>query len=113
MDGAGTPGVDRFVSGEVEVLCLTDGSTVLPPEVFPALDADTRARILAEHAAGNAALARRYFDRETLFSAPVPGPEAPVAPLELPADSYTLMQDFVAPFLRGLIVQNKEKPEKH
>ncbi|WP_370313960.1 MBL fold metallo-hydrolase [Sagittula sp.] len=60
MDGAGTPGVDRFVSGEVEVLCLTDGSTVLPPEVFPALDADTRTARLA---------ARGMEDITTAFNA--------------------------------------------
>ncbi|EBA08970.1 MBL fold metallo-hydrolase [Sagittula stellata] len=42
MDDALNPSVDRFVSGDVEVLCLTDGGKVLPPEIFPTLDAETR-----------------------------------------------------------------------
>lgn len=35
------PGVDRCTAGEVEVICLTDGSTVFQPDMFPALDGDT------------------------------------------------------------------------
>jgi len=74
------------------------------------IDHARRETILAEHAAGNAALARRYFDRDALFLAPVPGPEAPLARMELPADSTVLMRDYVAPFVRGLIAQNRERP---
>lgn len=74
------------------------------------IDHARRQEILAEHAAGNAALAQRYFDREALFLAPVPGPEAPLARMELPADTTVLMRDYVAPFVRGLIAQNRERP---
>lgn len=73
---------------------------------------DLRLAILGEHAAGNAAVAQRYFGRDDLFLAPVPGPEQPVAPMQLPSDSYQLMQDYVGPLLRGLIAQNLERPER-
>ncbi|MBP0482957.1 MBL fold metallo-hydrolase [Sagittula salina] len=36
-------GLDRFQSGAVEVICLTDGDTVFAPEVFAGLPAETRA----------------------------------------------------------------------
>lgn len=66
-------------------------------------DAGTRAKILDEHAAGNAAVARRYFGRDALFLAPVPAADAPVAKLALPEDSSALMTGFVAPMIAALI----------
>lgn len=66
---------------------------------------DYRLAILSEYAEGNAALARRYFNRDQLFLAPVPGADQPVASMQLPADSYKLMRDFVEPFVRALIAQ--------
>lgn len=64
---------------------------------------DRRRELLEEYAPGNRALARRRFGREELFLEPLPDPEAPVARLALPADSYALMGFYVAPFLEALI----------
>jgi len=71
---------------------------------------DLRQSILAEHAPGNRALAQRYFGRDELFLAPVPGPDQAIAPMKLPESSYALMHEYVAPLIRGLIAQNLEKP---
>jgi len=67
------------------------------------MDVATRAAVLAEHAAGNAALARRRFGREALFTDPLPPADAPLAPTGLPEDPAALMQVFVAPLVRQLM----------
>jgi len=67
------------------------------------MDAATRAAVMAEHAAGNAALAQRRFGRAVLFAEPLPPADAPLAPTALPGDTAALMQVFVAPLLRHLI----------
>ncbi len=61
--------------------------------------------LLDRHAAGNANVARRYFGRDALFLDPLPAPDAPLAQMKLPPDSATLMRDYVAPLIRGLIKQ--------
>lgn len=73
------------------------------------IDHATRLEILAEHAPGNRLLAQRYFGRDQLFIAPVPGPDAPVAPMRLPDDSYDTMRKFVEPFVRALIAAEKDR----
>ena len=67
------------------------------------MDAATRAAVMAGYAAGNAALARRLFGRETLFTEPMPAADAPLAPAALPDDAAALMEAFVAPLIRYLI----------
>lgn len=73
------------------------------PTLF--MDAETRATVLTEYADGNAALARRKFDRDTLFRDPLPAADAPIAPQELPQNSYQTMEDLVAPFIRALALR--------
>jgi len=68
-----------------------------------------RLELLEEYAAGNRALARRRFGREELFLDPLPDPEAPVASLALPADSYTLMGYYVAPVLEALLARLEKR----
>lgn len=58
--------------------------------------------VQAEHAGGNQAAARRYFKRETLFNDLLPDPAAPLANASLPADTASLLQDFVVPMVRAL-----------
>lgn len=76
------------------------------------LDSAQRSAIMARHAKGNANVARRYFGREELFLEPLPPADAPLAEMVLPADSATLMQDFVAPMIRALIQQYIDSPTK-
>lgn len=45
------------------------------------MDHATRTQILAKHAEGNAAIAKRYFGRDELFLEPLPAPDAPLAQL--------------------------------
>ncbi|MEO8243067.1 MAG: hypothetical protein ABI832_12215 [bacterium] len=82
-----------------------DSSTLL-------MDHDTRMKILATHAEGNANVARRFFNRENLFLEELPGPDEPLANMALPSDSMTLMRDYVAPMIRGLIQQYVDSPAK-
>jgi hypothetical protein len=70
------------------------------------LDHGQRREVLEEYAPGNARLAQRYFGRDVLFADPVPGPEAPIASMVLPGDSYELMSRIVGPFVRKLIELN-------
>ena len=89
--------------------------TLLHPDGAPSsllIDHATRMRILADHAEGNANIARRYFGRDQLFLEPVPAAEAPLAAMNLPADSAVLMRDYVAPMIRGLIRQYIDSPTK-
>ena len=77
------------------------------------LDYDSRMAVLAAHAEGNLAVARRYFGRDDLFLEPLPAPDAPLAQMKLPPDSQTLMRDYVAPMIRGLIKQYIDSPAKN
>ena len=77
------------------------------------LDHAARQAVLDSHAAGNANVARRYFDRDALFLEPLPEPDAPLAQMKLPPDSATLMRDYVAPMIRGLIKQYVDAPKRN
>ena len=61
-----------------------------------------RLEIVSEFAAGNAAVAERYFGRGNLFRAPLPGPLEPLANARLPENAAGLIDEFVAPFVRAL-----------
>ncbi len=76
------------------------------------IDYETRMRILATHAEGNANIARRYFNRDDLFLDELPGPAVPLANMSLPTDSGILMRDYVAPMIRGLIKQYVDSAAK-
>lgn len=71
-----------------------------------------RAELMAEYAPGNRALAQRYFGRDALFLEPLPGPDVPLAQRALPADSDTLMRDYVWPLISAIIQdqQNQTGP---
>lgn len=74
---------------------------------------EQRAAVMADYAAGNRAVAQRYFGREELFFDPLPAADAPLARMELPADSYALMRDLVTPLMQAVIAhQAAEKAEK-
>lgn len=68
---------------------------------------DQRLEVMAHYAAGNAAVAQRYFGRDTLFLDPLPAPDAPLAEARLPQDSETLLRDLVAPLLARMIQHHK------
>ncbi len=61
-----------------------------------------RQAVQAEYAQSNAAVARKYFNRDVLFRDPLPEASAPLAINQLPGDSARLMQDFIVPFVRAL-----------
>ena len=71
------------------------------------LDRRARERVLKDYAAGNRAVAQRYFDRDDLFLEPLPERGAPLAKLEIPADSATLIDRLVAPLLLQMIAQGR------
>lgn len=73
------------------------------------MDADTRHRILDIYAAGNKAVAQRYFGRETLFLDPLPPRDAAVAEMCLPSEGYAVMQDYVADFVRAMALIRAEE----
>lgn len=73
---------------------------------------DRRVALMAEYEAGNRAIAQRYFGRDTLFLDALPGPDAPLATMALPDDSYRLMMDYVAPLLAGIIADHEKQEEK-
>lgn len=72
------------------------------------MDLETRQNLLAEYADGNAAVAQRYLGRDQLFAESLPPADAPLAPQDLPADSYQVVEDFVAPLLRAIIAETLE-----
>ena len=76
------------------------------------MDHPTRIAIMARHAPGNAAVARRYFGRDQLFLEPLPPADAPLAQMVLPQDTTALMRDYVTPMMRGLIKQYVDAPTK-
>jgi len=69
---------------------------------------DTRQALMQDYQDGNHALAQRYFDRNDLFLEPLPGPDAPLANMALPTDSYQLMEQFVAPLMDAIIRDHKK-----
>lgn len=72
-----------------------------------------RRAILSEYQEGNTAIARRYWGRDALFLAPLPAEDAPLAQMKIPEDSTALMEKFVAPLFRQLILNGViSKPEK-
>jgi hypothetical protein len=99
------------VRGMLERACsaVDAGLAKSPAEASPLLiDPETRAAILARHAAGNARLAERYFGRAALFLEPPPPADAPLARLALPDSPEALMERLVAPFVRELIAQTRD-----
>lgn len=66
-----------------------------------------RKALLDQYAAGNAAIAKRYFSRDSLFLEPLPTPDSPLANMALPTDTNVLMADFVAPLIKAMIEQHK------
>ena len=105
---------DKFRARLEKAIKAVD-QNLLHPDGDPSsllIDHATRMRILADHAEGNANIARRYFGRDQLFLEPVPEAEAPLAAMNLPADSAVLMRDYVAPMIRGLIRQYIDSPTK-
>lgn len=78
---------------------------LMPPE--------QRRAIMAEFEEGNRSLAQRHFDRDRLFLDPLPAEDAPLAKLEIPADSITAIERFVAPLLQQLVANgNISAPKK-
>lgn len=67
------------------------------------MPADQRGEILGDFAKGNTALAQRYFDRDDLFLEPLPDADTPLAQMQIPQDSETLITRLVAPFLQQLV----------
>ena len=76
------------------------------------LDHPARQAVMAEYEPSNRALARRRFGRDELFAEPLPGPDAALARMALPGDSYRLMEELVAPLLRELIVDFHRQTKK-
>lgn len=71
------------------------------------MDHAQRSAYLAEFAESNRSVAQRYFGRDVLFQEPLPAPDAPLANLTLPADSKTLLEQFVAPMIDKLIMVHR------
>lgn len=75
------------------------------------IDPSTRSRIINIYAAGNSAVAKRYFRKESLFLDPLPSRKAPLAEMRLPSDGYSVMQDYVADFVRAMALIRAEEME--
>lgn len=106
--------MDIPVRHKVEQACMRADALLAKRTGRPSMllmDAQTRADILGEHAAGNAALARRKFAREDLFLAPVPAADAALATRTLPADSYALVDLIIAPLIAEIAAEfQKDMP---
>lgn len=93
------PGPDRKVFEraflELDASLATNGSQLLMPHA-------QRQAVLADHAPGNAAVARAHFGRAMLFRDAVPDAGAPLADATLPTDGGVLIRDFMAPLMRAL-----------
>lgn len=92
-------GIDRTLSGGSK-----QSERVIPH--------DRRIALMSEYADGNAAIARRYFDRDQLFLDPLPAADAPLAQMQLPADSYQLMSGYVWPLLQAIIAEHQKDKEQ-
>lgn len=66
-----------------------------------------RLALMQDYQGGNRSLAQRHFNRDQLFLEPLPGPDAPLADMSLPTNSYQLMEQFVAPLLEKIINHQK------
>lgn len=55
--------------------------------------------VMAEHEAGNSAVARKYLKREILFNDPLPDPSEPLADVRLPADLAAINAQFTGPIM--------------
>jgi hypothetical protein len=99
------PGPDRKLFEkaflEMDTGLVTNGSKLLMP-------LDQRQAVMADYAAGNAAVAQARFGRDQLFRAPLPGAEAPLANTDLPQDGSVLMRDFMVPLVRAMGKQMAE-----
>ena len=62
-----------------------------------------RLALMAQYQEGNRALAQRWFGRDELFLDPLPDADTPLTDMTLPADSYQVMEQFVAPLLAAII----------
>lgn len=62
-----------------------------------------RRKLLSEYEVGNQAVAKRYFNRDALFLDPPPKSDRPLAKLQIPSDSATLINRIVAPLLVQLV----------
>lgn len=80
------------------------------------MDHRTRSGVMADHARGNAKVARAFFGRDTLFRDPLPDPGLPLADQTLPQDSHALMRDLVGPMVLSLMARvgamDKRPPAK-
>lgn len=65
-----------------------------------------RTSILQIYEMGNAALASRRFDRKALFLDPLPDASAPLARMDLSANSSDVLHRFVGPLLKQLVTNN-------
>ena len=88
---------------------LSGGDATQSERIVPHAD---RGELMRHYQSGNHALAQRYFDRDALFLDPLPGPDAPITDMTLPADSYVLMEQFVAPLMKAIIQNQKKDAEK-
>lgn len=88
-------GIFERAAVEIDQQIVTNGSKLI-------LSHARRLQVMAEHQAGNAAVAARYFKRGNLFRKPLPPADAPLADMALPERSEDLLREFVAPFIRAL-----------
>lgn len=70
-----------------------------------------RLALMAQYQKGNRALAKRWFGRDELFFDALPDADAPLTDMALPADSYQVMEQFVAPLLAAIIQNQNGKPQ--
>lgn len=71
-----------------------------------------RKAILADYADSNAAVAREFFDRDSLFLEPLPPENAVLADQTLTGDAYQTIETFVAPMLRALVARRLDEAEE-
>lgn len=105
-------GVDQQLTAAAEAAGMAAGMAGTGDSQL-LLGFQARKAVLDAHATGNANVARRYFGRDALFVEPLPDPDAALAQMILPQDSATLMRDYVAPMIRGLIKQYIDTPTRN
>lgn len=69
---------------------------------------DQRQAVMSEYTDGNAAIAKRYFNRDALFFDPLPAADAPLAQMSLPTNSYELMSKYVWPLMHRIIEEHQK-----